>query len=43
MDKTQKTENGEKGEAMLTAFGVIKKTGSYFSFITTNLHSTPRD
>ena len=29
MDKTKKTENGEKGEAMLTAFGVIKKIGVY--------------
>ena len=29
MDKTEKTENGEKGEAMLTAFGVIKKIGVY--------------
>jgi len=29
MDKTEKTENGEKGVAMLTAFGVIKKIGVY--------------
>ena len=29
MDKTKKTENGEKGVAMLTAFGVIKKIGVY--------------
>jgi hypothetical protein len=29
MDKTEKTKNGEKGVAMLTAFGVIKKIGVY--------------
>jgi hypothetical protein len=29
MDKTEKTENGEKGVAMLTSFGVIKKIGVY--------------
>ena len=29
MDEIQKTKNEEKGEAMLTAFGVIKKIGVY--------------